>query len=275
MSVVFAVDRQAKYQSWRASDYFTSDRTFTRVVLGERDFKIMRLLFENKIVSREQIGDQFFPNVCKDKVNRRLRKIAGLGLIKKTTAYVERRAISGYSLTLRGLTKITPTLPYKIKTKATRSECPLHDIALNDIRQVFEAKATVQGYYTENVLQTRTDFKNNEWFKPFIALNSDAMIAVDSKVGTLNFAIEFDTTHKNHRSYRRKLYAYYRQQKIDGVLYICANRYILHTLLKLDREAAERHYCQSKFYFAMFNDVVDTKSEMIFKSASGDIFCVR
>ena len=184
-------------------------------------------------------------------------------------------AIWGYSLTLRGLAQIKPKLPYEVKTRATRSECPLHDIALNDIRQVFEAKAIVQEYYTENVLQTRTDFKNNEWFKPFVALNSDAMIEVDSKVGTLNFAIEFDTTHKNHRSYRRKLYAYYRQQKIDGVLYICANEYILHTLLKLDREAAELHHCQSKFYFAMFNDVVNTKSEMIFKSASGDIFCVR
>ena len=52
-------------------------------VLCSRDMRIMRLLFESKIVSREQIGRCFFPNVCKDTVNRRLRKIVGLGLIKK------------------------------------------------------------------------------------------------------------------------------------------------------------------------------------------------
>ena len=128
------------------------------MVLGERDFKIMRLLFENKIVSRKQIGSRFFPNVSKDTVNRRLRKIA-------------------------------PTLPYKVKTKATRSECPLHDIALNDIRKAFEAKASVQGYYTENVLQTRIDFKDDKWFQPFIKLNSDAMAEVDTRIGVLNLAI--------------------------------------------------------------------------------------
>ena len=157
MSVVFAVDRKAKYQSWRVSDYFASDRILTRVVLGERDWRIMRLLFENKIVSREQIGDQFFPGVCKDTVNKRLRKLVDTGLMRRKRTFAERLAIWGYSLTLSGLDQIKPKLPYEVKTRATRSECPLHDIALNDVRQVFEAKATVQRYYTENILQTRTD----------------------------------------------------------------------------------------------------------------------
>ena len=163
----------------------------------------------------------------------------------------------------------------RYKKSYERSEYPLHDTALNDIHQAFETKSVVQGYYPENVLQTRIDFKNNEWIKPFVELNSDAMIEVDSKVGTLNLAIEFDATHKSHRSYRRKLNAYYVQDKIDAVLYVCASIYILHTLLKLDAEATERHVCQSKFYFALFNDVTEAKNEMTFKNTHGDIFRVH
>lgn len=72
MAFAFSIEEQAN-PSWQASDYFASGRTLTGVVLGERDFKIMRLLFENKIVSREQIGSRFFPDVSKDTVNRRLR----------------------------------------------------------------------------------------------------------------------------------------------------------------------------------------------------------
>ena len=85
----------------------------------------MRTLFENKIVSREQIGSQFFPNVSKDTVSRRLRKIAGLGLIKRTTAAVGRRVIAGYSLTQRGLAKIKSTLPYEVKPElhAVNTRC--------------------------------------------------------------------------------------------------------------------------------------------------------
>ena len=67
-------------------------------------------------------------------------------MIKRTAAVVGRKIISGYSLTQRGLAKVKPTLPYEIKTKDTRSEYLLHDIALHNIRKAFAAKATVQGY---------------------------------------------------------------------------------------------------------------------------------
>ena len=58
--------------------------------------------------------------------------------------------------------KIKPTMLYEVKAMCLSSECPLYDIALNDIRQVFEATSVVQEYYPENVLQARTDFKNND-----------------------------------------------------------------------------------------------------------------
>ena len=80
MATVFSVEGRVRSQRWRVGDLFANNRTLTRVVLGKRDMRIMRLLFENKIVSREQIGRRFFPNVCKDTVNRRLRKIVGFRL---------------------------------------------------------------------------------------------------------------------------------------------------------------------------------------------------
>ena len=276
MEVVFSIKERGKRPQLQTGDYFVDHgKMIIGVVLAERDWGIMRLLFENKIVSREQIGDRFFPNVSKDTVNRRLRKLIDVNLIRRTTEYIGRKAISGYSLTQSGLAKITPMLPYEVKTKATRSKCPLHEIALNDIRQVFESKRTVQGYYTKNVLQTRTDFTNNEWFEPFIKLNSDAMVEVDSKVGTLHLAIEFDTAHKSPRSYRRKLNAYYGQPNVDGVLYVCADERILQTLLKLDREATKRHTCYPKLYFSLLDDVTESESKMTFTNANRNIFYVH
>ena len=84
-------------------------------------------------------------------MNKRLRKIMSLGLIRRTSVIIGRVAISGYSLTPPGLAKIKPMLAYEVKTGSRLSECPLHDIALNDIRQAFESKPAVQNYYTENV----------------------------------------------------------------------------------------------------------------------------
>ena len=273
MTVAFSIKERGKRPGWRASDYFVDRSMIVEVSIGKEQAMSGAVCLLAH--SWEQIGSRFFSNVSKDTVNRRLRKLVDVDLIKRTTAYVGRRAISGYSLTQGGLAKVTPTLPYGVKTKATRSKCSLHDIALNDIRKVFESKRTVQGYYTENVLQARTDLQANEWFQPFIELNSDAMAEVDSKVGTLHLAIELDTTHKSHRSYRRKLNAYYGRRRIDGVLYICADEYILQTLCELDSEAAEQHHSDHKLYFALLADVTGAEGKLTFTNASKDIFCVR
>lgn len=80
------------------------------VVLCDRDMQIMRLLFESKVMSREQIGNQFFPNVSKHTVNRRLRKIVDLGLIKGKPVVISEKIFYGYSLTQKGLAEINIAL---------------------------------------------------------------------------------------------------------------------------------------------------------------------
>ena len=254
---------------------FDTEAIPMKVVLSERDLKLMCSLFENKIASRDQINKQFFHGVSVNTVNRRLRKLVGLGLITRVAAMVSGRVICGYCLSRKGLTKIKPMLPYKVKTKTTLSDCPLHDIALNDIRQAFEAKDTVQSYYTENVLQTCTGFKSDRQFRPFVELNSDAMAEVNSKVGVLNLAIEFDTTVKSKDRYRQKVDAYYVKRGVDGVLYVSASKHILNTLLKIDKEVADRHRRKPKVYLAMLGDVIGEQDEMTFTNAIGYIFRVR
>ena len=234
----------------------------------------MRSLFESKVMSREQINNQFFPDVSKYTVNIRLHKIMSLGLIKRKPIAVEHGVFYGYSLTQKGLAKIKPTLPYEVKAVRASSECPLHDIALNDIRRAFEAKSSVQNYYTENVLQTCDEYRDNEKFLPFVELNSDAMAEVDSKAGMLNLAIEFDATHKSKSRYVKKIDAYYEKQEVDGVLYVCVNKYILHTLQRIDKEVSERHECDPKLYFALLDDVTGAVGEMAFTNVCKGIFCV-
>ena len=245
-----------------------------KVVLCSRDMRIMRSLFESKIASQEQIGNHLFPDVSAQTVNRRLLKIIKLGLIWRKPIAVDDKIIYAYSLTQRGLTKIKPTLPYKVNTKTTLSECPSHDIALNDIRKAFEAKDAVQSYYTENVLQTCTGFRSDRQFRPFVELNSDAMAEVDTRIGVLNLAIEFDTAHKSKDRYRQKVNAYYVKRRIDGVLYVCASKHILDRLFKIDTEVSDRHKCEHKLYFALLEDVTGAIGKLTFTNAKGGIFVV-
>ena len=250
-------------------------KKFKNVVLCSRDMRIMRSLFEGKVMSSDQINQKFFPHASKDAVNKRLRKIASLGLIRRKPVIFEDKVIFGYSLTQSGLTKIKPTLPYEVKAVRSSSECLLHDIALNDIRKAFEAKPTVQCYYTENVLQSCDEYHEDEKFQPFVELNSDAMAEVDTRIGVLNLAIEFDATHKSKRRYSEKIDDYYIENGVDGVLYICENKHILNVLLRIDKEVSESYACEPKLYFALLEDVTGAVGKMTFTNTDKDIFCVR
>ena len=250
-------------------------RKFRNIVLCERDFKILQLIFESKVMSREQIGICFFQNASKQTVNLRLQKIMELGLICRKPISLGYKIIYAYSLTPYGLTKIKPLLPHKVETKSRLSECPLHDIALNDIRQAFEARDAVHNYYTENVLQTCADYKSDDKFRQFVRLNSDAMAEVDSRIGVLNLAIEFDTVYKSHIRYLKKINDYYFSHRIDGVLYVCANRNILARLHKADNEIAERHKRKNKLFFALLEDVTTANGELIFTNAKKAFFSFK
>ncbi|USN48060.1 MAG: replication-relaxation family protein [Pseudobdellovibrionaceae bacterium] len=252
-----------------------SSKKVSKVILGDRDFRILCFLFENKVATRNQINRYFFGGISKDTVNRRLRKILSLGLICRMSLNAGREVTYCYSLTQRGLTKIRPLLPYSVKGKATLSECLIHDTALVDIRKVFEKQISVQHYFTENVLQSCVDYQDNEELHPFVELNSDAVAFVDSKVGVLKLAIEFDTTHKSKVRYGKKVDEYYCRNGVDGVLYICMEKYNLRGLQKVDQQVATRHGSKPKMYFSLFSNVINAENELIFKNANGSVFRVK
>ncbi len=123
-------------------------------------------------------------------------------------------------------------------------------------------------------MQSCDEYHDDRKFQPFIELNSDAMAEVNSKIGVLNLAIEFDATHKSTHRYSQKVNAYYVKRGVDGVLYICANKHILNVLHKVDKEVSDRHKCKHKLYFALLENVTGAIGELTFTNAKKGIFCV-
>ena len=239
-----------------------------------RDFEILQFLFESKIVTKDQIKLYFFKGSSNSAVNHRLSKLLSLNLIGRIPLDMRQKTVYGYSITLKGLNRVNHLLPYKCE-KIHQSDYPLHDTILVDIRKAFESKNSIKKYYTENILQCCTEFRNDTRFQSFVELNSDGAILMDTKIGILDLAIEFDAHQKSDEWYRDKINDYYFRQKIDGVLYICANQYILDALLKVDGEVSRRHRCYPKMYFALVDDVIHAKDEMIFKNVKKRIIRVR
>lgn len=240
-----------------------------------RDLRILQFLFEHKVASRDQIHYHFFSDASRRAVNRRLKKILDLGLIRRMPVEAENGLIFSYLVTQKGMDKVMSILPYGTDNNGTQSYCPLHDMTLVDIRRAFEAQDSVQEYYTENVLQRSYDFKENHPFRPFVELHSDGVISIDAKTGILNLAVEFEAHKKTIERYRKKLDDYYLKRKVKGVLYICSDESILNTLSKTDKEVFTRHSRSSKMYLALLKDVIQSNKGMTFRNAENFIIKIR
>lgn len=237
-----------------------------KTLLTQRDLEILQLLFEHKIISRDQIGLYFFSDVSKRTVNRRLKKILDLGLIRRIPIETKEGTIYGYSITEKGMGKIQSLLPYETNHKGTQSYCPLHDMVLVDIRKAFEARNSVQDYYTENVLQRNSEFHEDHVFHPFIELNSDGVVCIKSQEGVLHVAVEFELHKKSMERYKQKLDDYYWKRSVTGVFYICSHEGILDALFNADKDVSKRHSHSSKMYVSLLGNVLHCNDEMTFRN---------
>jgi hypothetical protein len=245
-----------------------------RVLLMKRDFEVMSSLYENKVLTKKQIKRYFFNKGADSTVNRRLRKLTGISLIKKSFIDTDKKTIQVFSLTEKGLTKVRPYLSYEIKGKSYRSDSKLHDCTLVYIRKRFEEMAMTKSYYTENVLQSSLDYKEDKYLLPFIKLNSDALVQLETKLGTVNLAVEYEASLKSYRRYKKKFDEYYSSRDIEGVLYICSKKCILETLKKVDRDVSKRHQCEPKMYFTLLENILEPKEEVVFRNIDQFIFKV-
>lgn len=170
--------------------------------------------------------------------------------------------------------KIKSTLPYKVSGKSLRSECSLHDTYLLDIRLALSKKSIVTDYKTENVLQCCREYRENNELLPFIELNSDAAISVRTKVGKLHLAVEYEHSKKSAVRYRAKIDDYYRNNSVQGMLYVCGDKYILDSILRVDKEVSKSHQADPKLYCLLLNDVISDVDELKFRNVDRYIFRV-
>lgn len=245
------------------------------VQITERDYKIMQFLFEHKVATRDQIGKYFFSGSSKQCVNSRLNKLLCCGLIQRVLIQSGAKITFGYSLEQKGLFTMKAKSPYDITGKSIKSECNLHDTTLVEIRRRITTISTVIDYYTENVLQTCNEFKEDEKLLPFIKLNSDAVISLETKIGIVHLAIEYDSSRKSKERYKKKIEEYYQQYKIQGILYICESKYILNCIHKVEPEIAKRHQSDFKMYYSLLDNVLNSSDEIIFKNVEGYLFKLK
>jgi len=230
------------------------------VVLTDRDRLLFKALFEQRVLDIREIAKSFFPSVALDTVGRRLLRLTSTGYLKKSVVSRDNGRFVVYSLNKKAVSVLAPDYPFKIEEKNVRSNSIEHDIELFRIRKALYRVASVERYFTENMLQSCRELKDSIIFSAFGDLHSDAAIELNHKKKQFG-AVELEISEKSLGRYRDKLSDYYSRNEIDFVIYISPSDRLNKNISKINQEFSQNG--ESKLHFVSLKDFYHNPKEII------------
>lgn len=238
--------------------------------LTEREKLVLCLLLENKVMTRRQIAKQVFPGLDKGNLSHRLSRVLNLGFVRD---YLDRRLSKYdifYELTSEGVSLSRSLYKLDFDQNPSRAYSYEHDAGLTDLRQILEAKKSVETYTPENILQCCPVVREQSQFKPFVDMMSDAVLTVKTSERIKTGALEYEPTAKWIERYRDKVLNYYVKSNIGFVLYICKSETTIQAIRTIEDEIKPEG--ATKIYFSLFENVLASKDKVIFENRNRAIF---
>lgn len=221
-------------------------------------------------MSAAQIGAEFFPNVARKIVLRRLAKLARYGFLeRKIVSPLGVDDFSAFSITSKALEVVKARYPFRIVKDYCKSDSVEHDVELVAVRHRLRALGSVAAYYTENMLQACEDLPNAETLAAFKKQNTDAALEIRKNGKITVVGLEFERSDKVFDRYTKKLFSYYSDSRTAVLLYVCRSPAIQRVIARA--EASIMGSNRPRCFYALMEDVLQASEKCTFKNLKGDI----
>ena len=244
-----------------------------RAVVTERDVRIMQFAFEQRALSFEQIHRRFFELTKQPTVHYRLGRLIKDGYLSKYGQTRNGPLIFVYGLKGKGFDKAREGYRFEIAEPYFKSDSPLHDISLTDVRVRLEKYQMFADYISENMLQACSGLANSPEYQPFAQINSDAVLVLKGPNKKFRVALEFEASSKKGFRYRKKLMQYYLSPEIVAVFYVCRDRHIENLIRNADAEFESQF--ESKIYTCQEDVVHSGISPLPFTNRKNATFLLK
>jgi len=246
------------------------NKKLIRIVITDRDYELFQYLFENKIATVNQIQRDIFHTCNKQATSRRLLKLKRKGLIVSYLIKRDEQICLTYSLNDKGLKFASERLPELVDNNVVKSDSKDHDLDIVDLKHCLRKYSIVNKIHSESALKRYKYLQEEDDYFDFISLNSDSVFELSVNRKLLNVAFEYDRTQKSNSRYLKKINDYYDSESILAVLYVCRTRSNLKNLMNVDKKLRKQD--ESKFYFALQEDVLSSEEKVTFQNFKGQKF---
>jgi hypothetical protein len=235
-----------------------------KVEINDRDLLLFLYLQSCKIATTRQINRDFFKRSLVT-TRQRLAKLRDNDLIEVVGKGLDSSRPHAYSLSNNGFEILKKYCPDKFFIQRFKSNSPVHDLMLVDLRHVFSSKKMVARFWMENEIQTHAKFVEDFDLSTFRRLQVDGLVKlVNEKKDVMFSPIEFESTAKSQKRYEDKLKKFYEVDAIETVLFISQNVQIQDLVKKVEREKFPG--ISKKFYYALYDEIKFDSEKIIFRN---------
>lgn len=236
---------QPETEKWYLTDRFPCG--WTRVDLQPRDLRLLRLLFEQKFLSRSQIKNHIFDG--RERYTYvRLWKLRRFGFVRHSlTGFYKEALYFPTDLAHEFFRGRFVELPLPIDLPDIRTL--YHDLLVTDVRFLFEKMGFGRSWTSERVWRMGRSVR---LWAP------DAVIEIGGDL----FALEVECIQKMDRRYEEIFYRYGTDPEISSCLYVTTES-LVEALMK-------RAQNYSRIYFTTLKELFEKKEKTVFKNAKGD-----
>lgn len=180
-----------------------------KIILQDRDYKVLRYILEQKFLSREQITKWFYKT--NDVLRNRLWELTLSGYLKKEPVVLNSKdhflltGLGMRALVERGVNGIRPVSSIDIR-------CYFHDRTVTDIRILFEGIGLAKDWKSERVLKAE-----NGSFLPVGQAGKKIPDGIFLSPAGKRIAFELELVPKENSRYKKILAGY---QNVDRVFYV-------------------------------------------------------
>jgi DNA-binding Lrp family transcriptional regulator len=240
------------------------------IVLNQKNLLILDFLFINKIATSKEFKNILFQSLSYPTMQRRLRKLVKSGHIQREVHGENLgRALYHYFLGKNGKKHLNLTNDI-FKGIKFKSENPSHDLELISIREKIKQMKGVDSVFSENKIIFEIINELDLNLEAFYRLRCDGVIKIKNENNFKYAALEYESSLKSSKRYKKLFRSFYNQKNIHGVFYVCKSKSIKESLIKYENDIHESN--RANIFYITLEDFYKNKNHLVFVDRLGGQF---
>ena len=240
-----------------------------KVAVTERDEKLFRYLFVNKVATVKDIMRDIFNGTSLKTVHRRLVKLSRNKLIE-ASAQREKGNRMIYSLTLKGFKDYIADKS-EVGRVQLKSDCVEHDLTIIKIKRSFRKFKMIQAFYSENLFRSGMMDDIPE-VRELRDIRPDAILKIKIKDRVLFLPLEYEASSKYSKRNEKLLAKYYTSPHVPAVIFISKNASIERRITRKESVRKTRH--KGKFHYCRLENVLNAEKKLILSNVKDEVLII-